>query len=61
MFFSRCVSYAVKPAKTSTPITEMANCRPEEPRKMFTIEARMMPNTPMIRNEPMPDMSRFVV
>ena len=56
-----CVSQAVSPTNTSTPITEMANCSAEEAMNMLTIEAMMMPISPMIRNEPNRDRSRRVV
>ena len=45
----------------ATPIAEIANCRADDCRKMFTRPARMRPITPMIRKEPQPDRSRFVV
>ena len=46
--------------KTTMPITEMANCRALEPRKMLTIEAMTTPIRPIIRNEPNLERSRFV-
>ena len=60
-FFSRWVSQAVRPANTSTPTTETTNCSAERAMKRLTRLAMMMPNRPMIRNEPMPVMSRLVV
>ncbi|MNY62000.1 hypothetical protein D3C86_1987550 [compost metagenome] len=51
----------MRPAKISTPITLIAKASAEEARKMLTIDAMMTPNRPMIRNEPMPDRSFFVV
>ena len=40
---------------------EIANIMAGEPRKMFTIEAIRIPITPMMRKDPQPEISFFVV
>ena len=61
VFLIFCVSYAVSPAKIKTPRMEIANITAGDPRKMLTMDAIRMPITPMIRKEPHPEMSFFVV
>ena len=56
-----CVSYAVSPAKIKTPKIEIANIIAGDPKKMFIIEATRIPITPIIKNEPQPDISFLVV
>src|SRR3954470_20283749 len=60
-FLSRWVSQAVRPANTITPTTDTMNCSIELARNRLTRLAMMMPNRPMIRNDPIPLMSRLVV
>ena len=57
----RWVSQAVRPTKTTTPITEMANCSALEAMKMLTRLASTMPISPMNMKLPMAARSRLVV
>ena len=59
--FIFCVSYAVSPTKTSTPSTEITKWRADDAMKIFTMLAIMMPIRPIIKNDPMPERSFFVV
>ena len=51
----------MSPAKIKTPKMEIANITAGDPRKMLIIEAIRMPITPIMRKEPHPEISFFVV
>ena len=57
----RWVSEAVSPAKTPTPMMEIIQSSPLDLKKMLTKLAITMPITPINRNVPNPDRSRWVV
>ena len=59
--FMCCVSLAVSPTKTKTPIIEIAKCRAGLPRKMLTIEATIIPIRPINKKAPKLVRSFFVV
>ena len=50
--FRRCVSYAVSPAKTTTPANVMIQSRPVLLKKKFATDARMIPNSAKSPNRP---------
>ena len=56
-----CTSYAVNPVKIKTPSIDKANSIPGLLRNRFMMDAMINPNSPMIRNDPIPVKSFFVV
>lgn len=47
-----CTSYAVKPVKTITPIRDDTKYMAGLCKNMFTTDAIIIPNNPIIRNDP---------
>ena len=61
MFLIFCVSYAVKPTNTKTPIIDIAKYIIDDLRNMFTTDAIIIPIKPIIKKDPILVKSLFVV
>ena len=61
MFLIFCVSYAVKPTNTKTPIIDIAKYIIDDFKNIFTIDAIIIPIKPIIKKDPILVKSLFVV